>query len=127
MKSKWTVYIGILLSVLAIIVAVTTPEVRYRLGLEANQPSKDSEIKEVPVIVITESSEPIENVKVEFTSQRGPTTGLTDSNGYTIVKILSTRDLQITLRKEGFETISETVDIKENSVLTKKYILKKNK
>ncbi|MEG4029711.1 MULTISPECIES: hypothetical protein [unclassified Microcoleus] len=137
MKSKWTVYIGISLSVLAIIVAVTTPEVRYRLGLETN-PSpknaeikevpapKDAEIKEVPVMVRTESLEPLASVNVEFTSQRGPATGLTDSNGYIIVKIPSTRDLQITLRKEGFETISETVDIKEDSVLTKKYILKKN-
>ncbi|AFZ08186.1 hypothetical protein Osc7112_3844 [Oscillatoria nigro-viridis PCC 7112] len=136
-KSKWTVYIGILLSVLAIIVAVTTPEVRYGLGLETN-PSpknaeikevlapKDAEIKEVPVIVRTESSAPLAGVNVEFTSQRGiAATAVTESNGYVMVKIPSTRDLQITLRKEGFETISEIVDLKGGSVVTKTYILKK--
>lgn len=137
MKSKWTVYIGISLSVLAIIVAVTTPEVRYRLGLETNPSPKNAEIKEVPapkdaeikeiyVMVRTESLEPLALVNVELTSQRGPTTDSTDTTGYAIFKIPSTRDLQITLRKEGFETISETVDLKVDRVLTKKYTLKKN-
>ncbi|WP_293149253.1 MULTISPECIES: hypothetical protein [unclassified Microcoleus] len=125
MKSKWTVYIGILLSILAIIVAVTTPEVRQFFGFETNQSSKDAEIKEVPVIVRTESSEPLAGVKVEFTSHRGiAATAVTESNGYVMVKIPSTRDLQITLRKEGFETISEIVDLKGGSVVAKTYTLK---
>ena len=126
MNSRWTVYIGILLSTLAIIVAVTTPKVRQIFGFETNQSSKDAEIKEVPVIVRTESSAPLAGVNVEFTSQRGiAATAVTESNGYVMVKIPSTRDLQITLRKEGFETISEIVDLKGGSVVTKTYILKK--
>lgn len=128
MKSKWNIYIGsitIFLAIIAIAVAVTTPEIRCRLGLEPCPASTDSESKEVPVLVRTESLEPIESVNVEFTSKRGITTGLTDSNGYVLVKILGTRDLQITLRKEGFVTKSETVDLKQDSVLTKEYRLKR--
>ncbi|MEG4029712.1 MULTISPECIES: hypothetical protein [unclassified Microcoleus] len=124
MKSKWTVYIGILLSILAIIVAVTTPEVRRFFGFETNQSSKDAEMKEVDLSVQTESLQPLLSVNVEFKSQGAPATALTDSNGYAKIKIPSTRDVQITLRKEGFETSSQIIDLEKNPVLTRTYMLK---
>lgn len=123
MKSKWTIYIGILLSILAIIVAVTTPEVRQFIGLP-NQSSKDAEMKEVDLTVQTESLQPLLSVNVEFKSQGAPATALTDSNGYAKIKIPSTRDVQITLRKQGFETSSQIIDLEKNPVLTRTYTLK---
>lgn len=124
MTSRWTIYITILLSILAIIVAVTTPEVRHFFGFETNQSSKEPEMKEVDLIVQTESLQPLLSVNVEFKSQRAPGKALTDSNGYAKIKIPSTTDVQITLRKDGFTTISEVIDLKKDPVLTRTYTLK---
>ena len=124
MTSRWTIYIGILLSILAIIVAVTTPEVRHFFGFETNQYSKDPEMKEVDLIVKTESLQPLLNVSVEFNSQGPPEPVLTDSSGYAKIKIPSTTDVQITLRKDGFETISYRIDLKKDPGLTRTYTLK---
>ncbi len=124
MTSRWTIYIGILLSILAIIVAVTTPEVRCRLGLEPCQSPKEPEMKKVDLTVQTESQKPLSRVNVEFKSQGPPEPVLTDGNGYAQIKIPSTTDVQITLRKDGFETISYTIDLKKDPVLTRTYTLK---
>ncbi|MEG3921437.1 hypothetical protein QUA07_20340 [Microcoleus sp. T3_A4] len=127
MKSKWNIYIGsitIFLSIIAIAVAVATPEVRCRLGLETNQCPEDSEMKKVDLIVQNESQQPLSTVNVEFISDGPPEPVLTDANGYAQIKIPSTTDVQITLRKDGFETKSYRIDLKKDPGLTRKYTLK---
>lgn len=127
MKSKWNIYIGsltIILSIIAIAVAVATPEVRCRLGLETNQCPKDSEMKKVDLIVQNESQQPLSSVNVEFKSQGPLEPVLTDANGYAQINIPSTTDVQITLRKDGFETISYRIDLKKDTGLTRTYRLK---
>ena len=109
MNSKWTIYLGILISIIALGASVTTPEVRKVFGLETNQSSNDSEMKEVELTVQTDSKEPLLDVNVEFKSQGAPGTIFTDSNGYAKIKIPTTTDVQVTLRKEGFATDRKSV------------------
>ncbi|WP_293131224.1 hypothetical protein [Microcoleus sp. bin38.metabat.b11b12b14.051] len=125
MNSKWTIYIGILISIIALGASVTTPEVRKVFGLETNQSSNDSEMKEVELTVQTDSKEPLLDVNVEFKSQGPPGTIFTDSNGYAKIKIPTTTDVQVTLRKEGFTTNSYVIDLKKDPILTRTYMLKK--
>jgi hypothetical protein len=126
-KSKWNIYIGsltIILSIIAIAVAVTTPEVRRFIGLRTNPPSEELEMKKVDLIVQNESQQPLSTVNVEFISDGAPEPVLTDANGYAQIKIPSTTDVQITLRKDGFETKSYRIDLKKEQGLTRKYTLK---
>ena len=124
MNSKWTIYLGILISIIALGASVTTPEVRKVFGLETNQSSNDSERKEVELIVQNDSQQPLSRVNVEFKSQGPPEPVLTDSSGYAKIKIPTTTDVQITLRKDGFETISYRIDLKKDPGLTRTYTLK---
>lgn len=124
MKFKWNIYIGsitIFLAIIGIVVAVTIPEVRRLIGLETNQPP---EMKEVELIVKSESLQPLLNVNVEFKSQGPPETKDTDSRGYAKIRIPSTTDVQITLMKEGFVPITQVIDLKKDPVLTRTYTLK---
>lgn len=125
MNSKWTIYLGILISIIAIGASVTTPEVRKVFGIETNQSSNDYEMKEVELTVQTDSKEPLLDVNVEFKSQGPPGTIFTDSNGYAKIKIPTTTDVQVTLRKEGFTTNSYVIDLKKDPILTRTYMLKK--
>lgn len=125
MNSKWTVYMGVLIPIVALIVGVTTPEVRCFLRLQTTQCSKDAEKTNVELIVKTDSQEPLSDVNVEFKSEGPPGTALTDSNGYTTIKIPSTTDVQVTLSKEGFTTKSYVIDLRKDSVVTRTYMLKK--
>ncbi|MGB8689346.1 MAG: hypothetical protein WCD53_18675 [Microcoleus sp.] len=124
MKFKWNIYIGsitIFLAIIGIVVAVTIPEVRRLIGLETNQPP---EMKEVELIVKSESLQPLLNVNVEFKSLGPPETKDTDSRGYAKIRIPSTTDVQITLMKEGFVPITQVIDLKKDPVLTRTYTLK---
>jgi hypothetical protein len=85
---------------------------------------KMNELIEVQLLVETAESQPISNVEVRFTTKGAPDTKYTNTSGYAQIKIPSRDDVDITLTKEGYETLTETINLKTDPDRNKKFRLK---
>ncbi|MEH2116619.1 carboxypeptidase-like regulatory domain-containing protein [Nostoc sp.] len=121
---KW----GLVLSILGIgiaaitgIASITIPEVRCFLRLEC----RDPKLVSVKLLVVTEESKALEGVEVSFISSGSPEIKMTNSDGYVQIKIPSTGDIEIKLSKEGYQTLTRTINIDIEPDKTRTYRLKK--
>ncbi len=124
MPPKITFIVATVLAAAGIAVSVTVPETRCFLRLESN-PCSNS-MKDVELIVQTDSRQALEGVSVEFKSKGAPENAITDSNGYVKIKIPET-DVQVTMRKNGFEPLNYTIDLRKDSFVTRTYKLNPTK
>ena len=87
--------------------------------------NKQNEMVEVQLLVQREDGQPIANVEIQVVSQGAPTTIYTNSSGYARLKIPSRDDVDILLRKEGYEVRTETVNLSTDPDRNKSFRLKK--
>lgn len=77
----------------------------------SEQVSKTSDLKNISLTVFTRDSQPLANVEVKIISDGPPDSKMTDRNGYVEVQIPSRKTAQITLMRQGFKTIRETINL----------------
>ncbi len=77
----------------------------------SEQVSKTSDLKNISLTVFTRDSQPLVNVEVKIISDGPPDSKMTDRNGYVEVQIPSRKTAQITLMRQGFKTIRETINL----------------
>jgi hypothetical protein len=87
---------------------------------------KVDELIEVQLLVETEESQPIPDVEVRFVTKGSPDKKYTNSSGYAQIKIPSRDDVDIVLTKKGYETLTETINLKNDPDRNKKFRLKGN-
>jgi uncharacterized membrane protein len=122
--SKIPAIIGAILAVLIPAVAtVTVPEIRSLVGFNRSESNKSKQ--EVDLTVQDYSGQPLSDVSVEFKSKGAPENIFTDSNGYVKINIPQTTNVQVTLRKEGYQQASYTIDLQKDPSLTRTYRLSK--
>jgi LCCL domain len=80
---------------------------------------------EVELIVQTEQFAPLENVEVRFITKGAPEVRITDSNGYTRLRIPSRGDIEVILSRKDFETLRLVINLENDSNRTRTYQLKK--
>ena len=76
-----------------------------------NQDAEDTTLIEVQILVQSNDSEPISDVEIQVISEGAPVNLYTNSSGYSRVKIPSRGDVDVVLRKEGYDTRSETINL----------------
>jgi hypothetical protein len=99
-----------LIPIIAIITAITNPEIRCFLRLDSGQICLSGFTK-VKLVVRNKKYEPIQGVEVRFLAQGAPDVKYTDSNGFSDIQIPSREDIEITLLKDGFEALNQVVNV----------------
>jgi hypothetical protein len=87
---------------------------------------EDFREREIELTVQTELRKSLSDVNVEFKSRGALENSLTDSNGYVKIKILET-EVKVTLRKNGFNPLTCSIDLHEYSTVARTYFLKETK
>jgi hypothetical protein len=87
---------------------------------------EDFREREIELTVQTELRKPLSDVNVEFKSRGALENSLTDSNGYVKIKIPET-EVKVTLRKNGFNPLTCSIDLREYSTVARTYFLKETK
>ncbi len=108
---KW----GLILSIVAIgiaavtgIASVTIPEIRCFLRLDC-PPRPPYNFK---LLVVTEESKPLEGVEVFFIpNELAPEIKRSNSDGYVQIKLPNKGDIEVKLSKEGYETLTRTINL----------------
>ncbi|TYQ23759.1 hypothetical protein PseudUWO311_21400 [Pseudanabaena sp. UWO311] len=80
---------------------------------------------EFELIVQTEQFAPLEKVEVRFITKGAPEVRLTDSNGYTRLRIPSRGDIEVILSRKDFETLRLVINLENDFNRTRTYQLKK--
>jgi hypothetical protein len=101
---------SILIPIVAIFTAITNQEIRCFLSLDSGQVCLSGFTK-VKLVVRNKKYEPIQGVEVRFLAQGAPDVKYTDSNGFSDIQIPSREDIEITLLKDGFETLNQVVNV----------------
>lgn len=86
--------------------------------LELGKSIKNSTNPDVKLELLVQSettNEPLSNVKVTFSSNGAPVTAYTDSNGYVAIAVSGKEELNLTLRKEGFQTTNLITNLASDS------------
>jgi hypothetical protein len=96
--------------IMAIVTAITNQEIRCFLRLDSGQICLSGFTK-VQLVVRNKKYEPIQGVEVRFLAQGAPDVKYTDSNGFSDIQIPSREDIEITLIKDGFETLNQVVNV----------------
>ncbi|WP_414754236.1 hypothetical protein [Anabaena sp. CCY 9910] len=107
------VIVSFLILITAIITAITNQKLRCFFKLDSGQICLSGFV-EVKLVVRNKKYQPIQNVEVRFLSQGAPDVKYTDSNGFSAIQIPERKDIEITLIKDGFETLNQVVNV-ENS------------
>jgi hypothetical protein len=123
--NKWGFILGTGIALATLVASVSIPEFRCFLGLKSEScPIKD-ELVNVKLIVETEDGKSLEGVEVSFLSINGaPEIKTTNSDGYVQIRIPSTVDIDVKLSKEGFQTLTRTINLGTEPDKTKTYRLK---
>ena len=87
----------------------------------------DNSLVEVEFIVQGKDNQPIEGAKIQFIFKGPPEIRFTNTDGYVRINIPSRDDIDITLSKEGFETINKTINLKADPSRTRTFILEQKK
>lgn len=86
--------------------------------------SKTPDLEEINIIVQErESLKPIEGVEIEYIVEGPSVRKYTDRNGQRGISIPSTRVVEITLRKRGFKTAPDTINLQVDPKKTKTFYL----
>lgn len=125
---------ALLLSIVGIVIATATgiatviyPEFRCFLRLQC--PLVLPPNFNFQLLIVTEESKPIEGVEVFFImpDDKPPEIKRTNSDGYVQIKLPSKGDIEVKLSKEGYETLTRTVNLDiEIEPRTRTYRLKKS-
>ena len=97
--------------ILAFLVGLAIAGVVQLDFLSGNQEAENSSLLEIQILVQSDKREPIADVEIQVISEGAPVNLYTDSNGYSRVNIPSRGDVDVILRKEGYETRSETINL----------------
>jgi hypothetical protein len=97
---------------------LTVPEFRCSVGLLADTCAAKQ--RDVELITLAETGEPLEGVKVQVISRGAPEIKETDNNGYAKVRIASRGDVHIILLKPGYPTQNFDINLEndQNTVRT---------
>lgn len=124
MSTKIAFLTATALAVVGIVVSVTVPEARCFFRLDSQcPPGSVVQMKDVELMVESVSQQPLSGVSVEFKSKGAPEVSTTDSAGFVKIRIPEA-EVKVTLRKEGFETLSYNVDLSKDPSTTRTYRLK---
>lgn len=94
---------------------------------DLTQQNGSDESIQVEFVVQTEQKQPIEGAKIQFIFDGAPEPRLTDSNGYVRVEIPQRYDIDVVITKEGFKTLSQTMNLKADTNRTRVYQLETDK
>lgn len=119
--TKWGFIVGTAIALTGIVASLTNQEIRCGIGLD--RCTAQNEL--VDVIVREENLQPLQGVKVFFTSKGAPEVVETDSNGYAQIKIPSRGDISVNLLKDGYQPKTFTINLKNNKENTRTYTLEK--
>ena len=114
---------GIILAGIAIPVTIATPEARCFFNL-----SNDCDLIFVELTVKTEDNEPLEGVKIKYESSKYKNfvdSQRTDNEGELKIKIPKNGDVRITIFKNRYSSITDTITPGLNSSFSKVYQLKR--
>ena len=124
MSTKIAFLTATALAVVGIVVSVTVPEARCFFRLDSQcPPGSVVQMKDVELMVESVSQQPLSGVSVEFKSKGAPEVSITDSAGFVKIRIPEA-EVKVTLRKEGFETLSYNIDLSKDPSTTRTYRLK---
>ncbi|MGB5961531.1 MAG: hypothetical protein WBG73_12775 [Coleofasciculaceae cyanobacterium] len=95
------------------------------ISKESSSPaSKTPDLENINIIVQErESLKPIEGVEIEYIVEGPSVRKYTDRNGQRGISIPSTRAVEITLRKRGFKTAPDTINLQVDPKKTKTFYL----
>lgn len=97
----------------------------FNLANQAKTENDQIEMVEVQILIQTEDGQPIGNVEIQVISQGAPTTIYTNSSGYARLEIPSRDDVDIVLRKQGYEVRTETINLSTDPRRNKSFRLRK--
>jgi hypothetical protein len=110
-------FAALVLSVFVADVVSKKPEV---LDALISQNSKKSDIQSVNITVVNRrDSQPVDNVEIQIIANGPPISKMTDRNGYFDVQIPSRKTAQIVLKKEGFRTAREIINLEADPDTTR--------
>lgn len=79
----------------------------------------------VPIVMRDSEEEPIEGVKVQFTTEGAPESKVTNTDGFVEIDIPETDNIKIVFKHEDFKTINRTLDLKKDPKETKIYYMER--
>jgi hypothetical protein len=112
---------GILIATFTIAGWVEFPKLSEQ---KTSQENPVSDLVDIDVLVYTESKEPLEGVEVRFIVKGSPVVKQTNTEGYTQIQIPKVGDIDIELRKKGFQTATHNIDTQIDSKKNREYILR---
>jgi hypothetical protein len=120
--TKWGFILGTLIAVAGVVATVATvPEARCSLGLKSEACVVQK--REVELITLTETGNPLALVRIQVISQGAPEVTQTDNSGYGKVKIPSTGDVNVILSKEGYPTQRFWINLENDQSTTRTILL----
>ncbi|MEH2306161.1 carboxypeptidase-like regulatory domain-containing protein [Nostoc sp.] len=121
LKYKWELILITSIFLLAIEGCTFQPNTKIAPNSD-NQTA--NQIQTVEFITETESGEPLKDVNIIVNGLGAPESTYSDKNGYANIKIPNEGDVRINLNKEGYESQTITVNIKNLQSINRRYRLK---
>jgi hypothetical protein len=128
----WPSFIKICFGIIfgALVVAGFIEKPKFDMSQVTGDKSSQNAAKElvdVDIVVQSEAYKPLEDVEVTVNSKGSPEIRKTNTDGFAQLSIPSRDDVEITLRKKGFEISRHTLKLSNDPKRTRTYYLKNQK